>query len=125
MTMKMFQKFKVILLLPIFYSASVFAGKESGPIQFIQLGLIHNAHFDSAYHYPPSMFLDIVEKVKPDLICGEAEEESWNKGLAGVYPFENRILEFAGKKLGLSSSLLTGELPLQRQKMFWPRSKNI
>ncbi len=94
----------IILIISLFLSLTSFAksktnvGNDNKKITFVHLGLIHNSHLDDSFNYPPSTLIFIVDQLKPDLICGEAVTEFWVKGLSGLYPFENRILEFAGQK---------------------------
>lgn len=89
--------FGVILFLNLL-SLSAPGAISNFRFSFIQVGLIHNYHFDPNFNYPPSALISIVENVKPDLICGEAVESQWNSGLAGLFPFENRILDNVRKR---------------------------
>lgn len=81
-------------------ACSAIASKEQSDVTYIQLGLIHNYHLDPDFHYPASTLISIIDAVKPDMICGEAVAKQWQSGLAGLFPFENRVLEYAGKRYG-------------------------
>jgi len=98
--MKIVFIFFTILFFYILICLTTFAKSPQVDITYIQLGLIHNYHLDPDFNYPASALISIVDAVKPDMICGEATAQQWQTGLAGLFPFENRILEYAGKKHG-------------------------